>query len=769
VEKAIHVRDAKTVPSSQKDSLCITVIHNRTEVVMTSSQNRNEAAALTSGEEDSSQKPRQHTSPVHPSQKIHTPVREHDKLDHEHRRTVRKAAKIQKQRRSKSSNIQPQRTKKIHLRRYRLRTSDVTIVEQDVLHQAIAGTVVGNFMEWYDFGVYGYLAVTMTSVFTQGIPENLGLLVMLLGFAVSFLVRPLGGTILGPLGDRVGRQKVLFFTMSLMAVSTALIGVLPTSQQIGPWAVLLLYALKMVQGFSTGGEYAGATTYISEFSPDRKRGFYSAWLDMGSYLGSAFGAATVAIATVISTKYWGADAMINGGWRVPYLLTIPLGIIAIALRTRIPETPQFADHMKRQAEESLAADKAAEQVKQAVEASVSHSDAETSIDANDTYSAAKTAMDANTSIEAPSSATPLHASASDHTSANTATAASMTTSKDSPALDKAVNTPLHDTQKKDTPGTLSFVVHHHWQELLIAIAIVAATNTAGYVLTSYMPTYLEEEVGTSTTTAAAATVPVLIIMALCLPLIGKLSDRIGRKPIYATAVVSTLVLMIPAFMLLHTGEFWFIQLALALIAIPIAFYAGVSASTLPALFPTESRFGGMGLSYNFAVSLFGGTTPLVAQALIQLTGNHYMPGIYIMVFAVFAGIAVLLMKESSRSPLPGSMPTVLDKAEAVHLVRTQDENPLIDTTSMPMPLVTVEIPVNENLPQNLPEPSPEQASQELKYYAAEHDEGKASSEDSISSSELPDAHLAALSHTADSLHDKELRETDEIQSDAERQ
>jgi MHS family proline/betaine transporter-like MFS transporter len=446
-----------------------------------------------------------------------------------------------------------------------------------------------------------------------------------------------------------------------------------------------------------------------------------------------------------------------------------LGIIAIALRTRIPETPQFADHMKRQAEESLAADKAAEQVKRAVEASASHSDAETNADANDTYSAVKAVMGANTSSATPSSATLLHASASDHASANTATAASMTTSKDSPALDKAVNTPLHDTQKKDTPGTLSFVVHHHWQELLIAIAIVAATNTAGYVLTSYMPTYLEEEVGTSTTTAAAATVPVLIIMALCLPLIGKLSDRIGRKPIYATAVVSTLVLMIPAFMLLHTGEFWFIQLALALIAIPIAFYAGVSASTLPALFPTESRFGGMGLSYNFAVSLFGGTTPLVAQALIQLTGNHYMPGIYIMVFAVFAGIAVLLMKESSRSPLPGSMPTVLDKAEAVHLVRTQDENPLIDTTSMPMPLVTVEIPVNENLPQNLPEPSPEQASQELKYYAEEHDEHKAPSENSISSSELPDAHLAALSHTADSLHDKELRETDEIQSDAERQ
>jgi MHS family proline/betaine transporter-like MFS transporter len=103
--------------------------------------------------------------------------------------------------------------RRIHLRRHRLRTSDVTVVERSTLQQAIGGTVVGNFMEWYDFGVYGYLAVTMTSVFTKGLPQNLGLLVMLLGFAVSFLVRPVGGVVLGPLGDRIGRQKVLFFTM----------------------------------------------------------------------------------------------------------------------------------------------------------------------------------------------------------------------------------------------------------------------------------------------------------------------------------------------------------------------------------------------------------------------------------------------------------------------------------------------------------------------------------------------------------------------------
>ncbi|WEV65728.1 MFS transporter [Bifidobacterium sp. ESL0764] len=510
---------------------------------------------------------------------------------------------------------------KIHIRRQFLRTKDITVVEEKTLKQAIAGTVVGNFMEWYDFGIYGYLAVTMASVFTSGLPKSMSLIVMLLGFAVSFLVRPLGGIVLGPLGDRVGRQKVLFLTMGMMVVSTALIGILPTSHQIGAWAIVPLYALQMVQGFSTGGEYSGATTYISEFSPDRKRGFYSAWLDMGSYIGSAFGAGMVAITTVVAEHGWGADAMVNGGWRVPYLLTIPLGIIAMALRTHIPETPQFAAHQERQ---------------EAEQAQLSH---------------------------------------------------------------EAREAAWRQESRWDRPGTMLYVIKRHWRRLLIAVAIVAATNTAGYVLTSYMPTYLREEVGTTPTMAAAATVPVLVIMALCLPLIGHLSDIIGRKPIYAIAVISTFVLVYPAFQLLHHGTFWAIQGALAMIAIPVAFYAGVSASTLPALFPTESRFSGMGLSYNFAVSLFGGTTPLVSQALITLTGNHDMPGFYIMFFAIFSGIACIVMRETSASPLPGSMPTVGSEEEARELVLTQEQNPKIDTSTMPMPMITVEIPVGQTLPQ----------------------------------------------------------------------
>jgi len=477
----------------------------------------------------------------------------------------------------------------------RLEVDDVIVVDKKRIRTAIGGTVVGNFMEWFDFGIYGYLAVTLAVVFTADLPDPWGLLVTLLGFAISFLVRPIGGLVLGPLGDKIGRQKVLFFTMAMMAVATALIGVLPTSAQIGLWAIVPLYVLKMVQGFSTGGEYAGATTYVAEFSPDRRRGFWSSWLDLGSYVGFAAGASVVALTTVITQGIWGEDAMVEFGWRIPFLVAIPLGIVAIWFRLKIPETPAYESTAGREDE----------------------------------------------------------------------------ISPDDPLARHGIGG----------------ILRHHWREVLIGIAIVAATNTAGYALTSYMPTYLENEVGISNLGAAVATVPVLIVMSACLPLIGLLSDRIGRRPVYLIAAGSTLLLMVPAFAVMQIGEEWAVFIALAMVAIPVAFYVAVSASALPALFPTASRFGAMAIAYNVSVSLFGGTTPLFSQGLIELTGNTYMPAFYIMFFAALGAVALLSMRESAGRPLLGSVPTVETVAEAEHVVEHQDEDPRIDTSTMPIPLV----------------------------------------------------------------------------------
>ncbi len=475
----------------------------------------------------------------------------------------------------------------------RLQLSDVIVVHPSGMRSALKGAVVGNFMEWFDFGIYGYLAVTMHHVFFASLPDNVGLLVTLLGFAVSFLVRPLGGMVLGPLGDKIGRQKVLFATMAIMATATALIGMMPTAEQANVWLIIvLLYALKMMQGFSTGGEYAGATTYVSEFSPDNRRGFYSGFLDVGSYLGFAAGASTVALCFALL----GTDVMNHWGWRIPFLLAIPLGAVAIYFRMKIPETPSF------EAEAS---------------------EEETTYDPTDPFA-------------------------------------------------------RHG---------LGGIVRLFWREILIGIAIVAASMTISYALTSYMPTYLELELGLSNVAAAMATVPILIGISIALPFIGKWSDRVGRKRVYAYSFILTIIMVIPSFWVMQMGTTAHVIIALIMVAIPCSLSLALGASALPALFPTASRFGAMGLTFNIAVSAFGGTTALISQALIDYTGNTYMPAFYITFFAVIALLALIPMRESAGRPLLGSFPTVASEEEARALVEGQDSNPNLDPDTMPFQVV----------------------------------------------------------------------------------
>jgi MFS transporter, MHS family, proline/betaine transporter len=218
-------------------------------------------------------------------------------------------------------------------------------VEPATLRKAITGSAVGNATEWYDYGVYAYVATEIADNF---FPET-GLVGTFLVFAVSFVLRPLGGIFWGPLGDRIGRQRVLAMTILLMAAATFLVGVLPTYDQIGIWAVVLLVALRVVQGFSTGGEYGGAATFMAEYAPDRKRGFLGSFLEFGTIAGF-----TLAIAVVFVTeKLIGADAMTGWGWRVPFLIGGPIGLIGLYVRMKLEDTPVFRElEEKEQVEHS---------------------------------------------------------------------------------------------------------------------------------------------------------------------------------------------------------------------------------------------------------------------------------------------------------------------------------------------------------------------------------------------------------------------------------
>jgi len=471
----------------------------------------------------------------------------------------------------------------------RIAVSDVNVVDKPTLKRAVGGTIVGNTMEWYDVGVFGYLITTMGPVFLPEADSSVQTLFLLGTFAATFIARPLGGVFFGWLGDRIGRQKVLAATLILMAAATLAIGLLPGYAQIGIWAAVLLVLTKIIQGFSTGGEYAGATTFVSEHAPDRHRGFFASLLDMGSYLGFAIGAIVVSVLQLTL----GQQAMEDFGWRIPFLIAAPIGIVAIYFRLKVKESPAFLA--------TFEASKAAEELPGAMV----------------------------------------------------------------------------------TPNGPVAVIKAHWRRIVLAMVLVAAANTVGYALTSYMPTYLTTEKGYDEVNGTLLTIPILIIMSFCIPLTGRLSDRIGRRPVLWMGAGSTVLLAVPAFLLIDVGQIWSTLAGLALIALPVTFYVANLASALPALFPTESRYGAMGIAYNFAVAIFGGTTPFIIAALIEGSGDDMMPAYYLMATSVVGGIAIFFLRESAQHPLPGSMPSVSSDAEAHELVAGQDDNPRLDTDEMP--------------------------------------------------------------------------------------
>ncbi|MFF9480036.1 glycine betaine/L-proline transporter ProP [Streptomyces sp. NPDC014733] len=214
----------------------------------------------------------------------------------------------------------------------------MTVVEPAMVKRAVSAAALGNAMEWFDFGVYSYIAVTLGKVFFPSGNPTAQLLSTFGAFAAAFLVRPIGGMVFGPLGDRIGRQKVLALTMIMMAAGTFCIGLIPSYASIGVGAPILLLVARLVQGFSTGGEYGGASTFIAEYAPDKKRGFLGSWLEFGTLAGYVGGAGLVTLMTALLST----DDLLSWGWRIPFLIAGPMGIIGLYLRMRLEETPAFA-------------------------------------------------------------------------------------------------------------------------------------------------------------------------------------------------------------------------------------------------------------------------------------------------------------------------------------------------------------------------------------------------------------------------------------------
>ncbi|PQP23390.1 MFS transporter [Rhodococcus opacus] len=227
--------------------------------------------------------------------------------------------------------------------------------------RATTAAVAGTFVEYYDFSVYGYVAATLATVFFPGQDPAVGLLSTILIFGSAFVVRPLGAIFFGRIGDRKGRRVSLIACITCMGAAAGLTGLLPGYAQIGIWAPILLLILRLLQGFSTGAEFGGAITYIREWAPPRRRAFYISFASAAGNVGKALAAGTTALVASLMPS----EAMLNWGWRIPFLLAVPLGILVLVLRLRVEDSPEFIannrarDHAHRPVRDLFATHRAA--------------------------------------------------------------------------------------------------------------------------------------------------------------------------------------------------------------------------------------------------------------------------------------------------------------------------------------------------------------------------------------------------------------------------
>jgi MFS family permease len=213
------------------------------------------------------------------------------------------------------------------------RSGGMTSEERLVVFASSLGTV----FEWYDFYIYGTLAVFLAKYFFSNVPANVAFIFTLLAFAAGFAVRPFGALIFGRLGDMIGRKYTFLITMSLMGIGTFFIGLLPGFATWGLLAPVVLIALRLVQGLALGGEYGGAAIYVAEHAPANKRGYYTSWIQTTATLGLF-----MALLLILGIRTWmGEAAFGDWGWRIPFLLSVILLVVSLWIRLKLNESPLF--------------------------------------------------------------------------------------------------------------------------------------------------------------------------------------------------------------------------------------------------------------------------------------------------------------------------------------------------------------------------------------------------------------------------------------------
>jgi MFS transporter, MHS family, proline/betaine transporter len=417
--------------------------------------------------------------------------------------------------------------------------------DQSKTRRAVSAAVIGNVLEWYDFAVYAYVAVYIARKFFPQGDEVTALLATFLAYGLGFVARPLGGIILGRVGDTHGRKTALLITIALMAVGTVMIGILPTYAAIGVAAPVLLVVARLLQGFSAGGEWGSSTAYIVEWAPAGQRGFYGSFQQTSVVAGLLLGSGIAALfATVLTT-----EQMNDWGWRVPFLLGGILGPVGLWMRRTIDETPAY-------------------------------------------------------------------------------------------------------TKAKAAPVAASTDTASNWLMAARAFGFTIVWTVCFYVLLNYMPTYTQKYLKISASAALWSNTIGLLALLLFIPIFGKLSDRIGRKPLLLACCVAYIVLPYPIFSFLLSGASY-MQLIMVqiLFAILIAMFSGPGPAAIAEIFPTRTRSTWMTSGYALSVAIFGGFAPFLSVYLIDRFNSPLAHTFYLMAAAIVSTIVIATLRETAREEL----------------------------------------------------------------------------------------------------------------------
>jgi MFS transporter, MHS family, proline/betaine transporter len=412
--------------------------------------------------------------------------------------------------------------------------------------RALVAGCVGNLVEWYDFALFGAFASVIAATFFPGQDPSAGLLATFTVFGVAFLARPAGALLFANWGDRQGRRRPLAAGILLMGLVTAGIGVLPGHDAIGWAAPFLLVVLRAGQGMAVGGETGGSVALVVEHARPDRRGRYGGWQWATIGLGLAAGISVAAFTTAVLP----GPALRAWGWRVPFLLALPLGLVGLYVRLRLEETPGFLAVQGR---------------------------------------------------------------------------------------DATARTPLRETLRTAR------------RQLVVGFGVVAAVTVSFNIFYVFLPSHLATSGRAPLSRALAAAVVGLLIGGVAAPVAGRISDRVGRRPVLLTGMVALLVLTMPAFWLIQRGTVGALVSGYAVMGLALGVVA--LSAFLAELFPTRLRYSGLSLTFGLASALFGGTAPALATVLAGRAGSPSGAAWYAGAVTAVAAVCLLLAPETTHRRL----------------------------------------------------------------------------------------------------------------------